>query len=60
MVLELVLGGHMENTPLAPGTVALIARLIFRILSVKKDANSLEAPDVHRLLAQEGLLACQQ
>ena len=36
MVLELVLGGHMDNTPPVPGTTALTACLIFCILVVKK------------------------
>ena len=45
MVLKLVLDGQNDNIPV-PGTMALTASLIFRILAVKNDANSLQAmPD---------------
>ena len=37
MVLESVLGEHMDNIPPVPGTVALTDSLIFWILAVKKD-----------------------
>lgn len=43
MVFGLILCGHRDNTYPVPGMEALIACLIFRILSVKNETNSLQA-----------------
>ena len=40
---ELILSGHRDKTFAVPDAEALAACLIFRILSVKKEAKSLQA-----------------